>query len=574
MAELNENRIGSYFLAEWRPLLIVTLTGIIYNIGLAVVPVLEGKMLQGLVDFAGSRDALPRMLEIAAAYLLTVLCVQGTRALKRLYVRRFSNNVGLRIKGHLYRSLLHINPSDSAGESTGSIMTKAISDADACAEGMRKVTTEIFDTGVALVSYSVTLFLYDPLLAASVIIFPPLAVLCAELFRKKVTSSVAESRESAGKLSNATLDRVGNGIIYRVNGLEKVRDGIYGAALRDYERKTVISGVWTNGLTPVYRFISYAGVILIVFAGGKNVAGTGHVQWDIAAFTAFLSCFTKLAVKAAKTSKLFNSIQKAKVSWKRIKPLLCPLPADPEPLPAEPQRLEVCNLSVRYGENTVFSGLSFTACPGEIIGVTGQIACGKSALGKAFLCEKEPEGSITFGNSPLFELISSKNMHYVSYMGHNPELFDGTIEDNIRMGREGSLEEILAACRIDGEIAGFPDGIHTVIGSRGMRLSGGQAARVALARTLFHPAPIIVLDDPFSAVDMKTEKEIFAELRKRVSGIIILISHRLSVFPDTDRVLLMENGSVTVSTHSVLLANSETYAKLVAMQSAEGGDEG
>ena len=94
------------------------------------------------------------------------------------------------------------------------------------------------------------------------------------------------------------------------------------AALETYEKTAVRSSVWQSALPPLYLAVSEAGVLFILWFGAKNVLGTGWRAWDIAAFTTFLSCFTKLTVKSSKVAKLFNSVQKAEVSWKRIRPLM------------------------------------------------------------------------------------------------------------------------------------------------------------------------------------------------------------------------------------------------------------
>lgn len=119
-----------------------------------------------------------------------------------------------------------------------------------------------------------------------------------------------------------------------------------------------------------------------------------------------------------------------------------------------------------------------------------------------------------------------------------PSFSRGTIEDNIRLGKPGDLDAVLKAVEMDKEISSFPDGIHTMIGEGGLRLSGGQQARVALGRTLYHKRPLLILDDPFSAVDRKTEEEILTNIRPMLKdSIVILISHRLHFFKDFDRVV-------------------------------------
>lgn len=127
---------------------------------------------------------------------------------------------------------------------------------------------------------------------------------------------------------------------------------------------------------------------------------------------------------------------------------------------------------------------------------------------------------------------------------------------------EQRLAEVLHEVRMDGEVT--PD---TLIGSAGMRLSGGQQARIALARALYSDAPILILDDPFASVDRKTEEEIFTELRqKEKDRIIFILSHRLDLFPELDQVLWMEGGQITVSSHEKLYQSNPDYRKLYDLQ--------
>lgn len=109
--------------------------------------------------------------------------------------------------------------------------------------------------------------------------------------------------------------------------------------------------------------------------------------------------------------------------------------------------------------------------------------------------------------------------------------------------------------------------MDTVIGPSGMRLSGGQAQRLALARTLAHPRPVLVLDDPFSALDRSTEDTVFANLQEYAKDkVVFLISHRLYHFPQMQRVIFMEDGKTTVGTHEELLAAVPAYRQLYESQ--------
>ena len=156
------DRILSYFQIEWRGLLAVTISGLIYNLGLIAGPWFEGKMTGCLVDILKGTKQSGVMLYLVTAYVAVIAVVQISRYIKRFYVRRFANNVNRRMKQILYRSLVLKSRASLREEGEGDIMTKAILDVDDCAEGMRKFTTEIFDTGVALAAYAGMLLWYFP----------------------------------------------------------------------------------------------------------------------------------------------------------------------------------------------------------------------------------------------------------------------------------------------------------------------------------------------------------------------------------------------------------------------------
>ena len=561
------DRIASYFRVEWLPLAVVTLSGLIYNVGLLAGPWFEGRLAQCLADILGGSATAARMALLVLAYILVTLTVQAARFVKRFYVRRFANNINRRMKGILYANLVRKSRASLEKEGAGELMTKAISDVDDCVEGMRKFTTEVFDTGVALLGYAVMLLVYDWRLALLSLLFTPISYVCAAWMKRPVQRAGAAYKKAAGALSAATLDRAQNAMTYRTYGCESTREKRYEQTLKAYEQTAVRSSVWQSALPPLYLAVSGAGVLFILWFGAKNVLGTGWRAWDIAAFTTFLSCFTKLTVKSSKVAKLFNSVQKAEVSWKRIQPLM----TSPEMLEllAVPAAagVEIENLSFTYGSEPVFSGLSLTAQPGDIIGVTGPVACGKSTLGQAFLCEAPYGGSVKFGGKELSALTPRQIAATIGYLGHDPELSADTVENNVLCGSNQDAMPYLAAAALKDEVLGMENGPDTVIGSADTRLSGGQAQRLALARTLAHPRPLLILDDPFSALDRNTEDTVFANLQAYARDkVVFLISHRLYHFPQLRQVIFMENGKTTVGTHAELMASVPAYRQLYESQ--------
>ena len=567
--------IAAYFRLEWLPLTLITLSGLAYNVGLLAGPWFEGRLAQCLADILGGNETAAAMTALAAGYILVTLLVQATRFVKRFYVRRFANNINRRMKGVLYANLVRQSRGALEKQGAGELMTKAISDVDDCAEGIRKFTTEVFDTGVALAGYIVMLFAYDRHLALLCMIFPPISYICAEKMKKPVQRAGAAYKKAAAALSAATLDRAKNAVTYRVCGCEDAQEARYEAALDGYEQAAVRANVWQAALPPLYLAASNLSVLFILWFGAKNVLGTGWRAWDIAAFTTFLSCFMKTAVKSSKAAKLFNAVQRAEVSWKRIKPMMkTPRALEPLAVPAA-QRVEVSGLSFCYdGGAPIFEDVSFSAQPGDIIGVTGPVACGKSTLGRVFLGERPYGGSVRIGGRELSELSPREAASTVGYLGHDPELWNDTVEENVLCGEAGDAMRFLALTALDGEVRAMEQGLQTVVGSGGVRLSGGQAQRLALARTLAHPRPVLVLDDPFSALDRRTEDEVFARLKACAQDrVVILISHRLYHFPELKQIVFMQDGKADVGTHEALCASVPAYRALYESQTGGAAHE-
>ena len=586
------DRVLSYFKVEWKVLLAVTVSGLICNLGLLAGLWFEGRMTGCLVDILNGLGQFSDMAVLVAAYVAAIAVVQISRYIKRFYVRRFANNVNRRMKEVLYGSLVRKSRASLREEGEGTVMTKAILDVDDCVEGMRKFTTEIFDTGVALAAYAGMLLFYDWHLALLCMIFPPISYITAEKMKKMVQRTGAAYKIQSGVLSAATLDRAQNAITYRVFGCEQERQQAYESNLDAYEKSAVKANIWSTAMPPIYRVISMAGCLFILYFGEKNVLGRGWRAWDIASFTTFLACFVKLSVKSSSAAKLFNAVHKAQVSWNRIKGLLgaqdkmqdsaaetkdrngqeikqykSALNKNGQEADAEKEEkqafagrktsplLQVSHLTFAYPDGKmILDDISFSAEKGQIIGITGPVACGKSTLGKVFLCEYPYDGQILLDGRELQKETAAQRTDQIGYLGHDPELFADSIAENILLGDPEDANRYLKLVCLDQEVGEMNEGVQTLIGNGGVRLSGGQAQRLALARTLCHKKPLLILDDPFSALDQTTEREIFVNLKETAKdSMILLFSHRLYLFPELDQVIWMENGRTVTGTHAELM---------------------
>jgi ABC-type multidrug transport system fused ATPase/permease subunit len=363
--------------------------------------------------------------------------------------------------------------------------------------------------------------------------------------------------------------------MYRANGIEDRNSKNYSYELEDLQNKAIKANILENTMQPIYNVIAMLGVILVISLGGMNVRKGG---WTVGTFITYITMFAALANKASKAAKLFNSVQKSQVSWKRIKPYLTEYVRKDTitNIDMSSTSLIVKNLKFLYPGNNrnTIDNISFEGKSGEIIGITGPIASGKSTLGLALLGLYSYSGSIKIDGKELKDYSEFERSQMISYLGHAPQLLSDTIYNNITLGKEQDITSVLKDVCLEEDLTAMKEGAATIVGSSGIRLSGGQQARVALARTLINKSKIIILDDPFSAVDLKTEEKIIANLRIHYqNSIIILISHRLAIFNRTNQILLLHGDmSIEQGTHQQLMQSSQYYATIFQLQCAEGGD--
>lgn len=588
-------RLANYILAERRYLLLVTLTGLIYNAGMTAGPYFEGQMTQCLVAIIGGQTVWSAMLTLALTYLGIILLVQGCRAGKRFFVRRFANNLSRNLRLVLYRCLLGQTPA----ERTGDLMTKAVGDVDICTEGVRKFTTELFDTGVVMVAYVTFLMAYDLRLTIYACLIIPVAYLIALAVKRQVAAANRRVRASEEQLTSATLDRLTHALTWRLVGYEARRNAVYEQSLTDYQQKSVRAGLWENALQPLYRIITVMGTLPIFYYGGAYVQSR---YWDIAAFTAFFACYLRLAEKASHGAKLFNAVQKAQVSWQRVKPLLIlPPKLPPREAAQKPLAFSLHDFGLTRGEKAIVKGLTLDLPAGSTVAVTGPVASGKSSLlqvltqnlpytGQLWAKQLPPKSVAASMKKIVLERLAGEapatqeqiaewralplgeQRKLVTGMPQAHSFFSGSIRENITLGKHFDIAPYLELVDLTKEIAALPSGADTQLLSDGSPLSGGQQQRLALARTLAHAGSVLVLDDPFASLDTATTQQIFTNLRHWQKGRTLIFStQQLTLCPACDYILYLCQGEAIWGHFTEVCERSLAFARQYHEQA--GGEQ-
>lgn len=566
------DRIINYWKKEKFVVACIIIFGLFFNSATVLGPIYQGKMIDALVR----GDNLAAVIKLALTFVVVIGMIQLTRYFKRFYIRRFANSTSATMRLMIYNNIMNKSTADLDNENIGNLMTRVISDVDLCVEGMRKFSTEIFDTGVLMVAYFLSMMFYDVKITILSSLFIPVAMLLAEKMKTLIYTYSLEFRKKSSEVADITYDALENALVYRVTGMESQNRAKYLSDLEELQNKAIKANLLESSMMPIYKVIGTIGIIMVIYLGGtKVINGT----WTVGVFSTYLTMFTAQSSKAGRAAKLFNSIQKSQVSWKRIKPYLAEYQRKDttSSIHHKDTQLTVENLSFSYpnSKETILEDISFKGKQGEIIGVTGSIASGKSTLGLSLLGLYPYLGSLKIDGKELKDYSEFERSLMISYLGHKPQLLSDTLYNNITLGQDQDITAVLKHVCFDRDLAAMPDGEKTLVGNGGIRLSGGQQARIALARTLLNKNKIIILDDPFSAVDMKTEEIIIENLKTQYQqSLIILISHRLAIFNRIDQIILLhEDKTADYGTHLELMACSSLYATIFNLQCAEGGKD-
>ncbi|WP_430112623.1 ABC transporter ATP-binding protein [Paenibacillus sp. B1-33] len=417
-----------------------------------------------------------------------------------------------------------------------------------------------------------------PLYLVFVCVLPLLTIpLIVIYFGPRIRTRSRAVQESLAAMTESAEEQFRGMKVTKTFAVEHVAEERFGATvdeIRDNQLGLVRMTSLFQALIPFAGALSL--VIAITYGGILSIQG----QLSLGSFVTLTLYLRMIMTPLQQIGNVINVMLRSRASLDRLNRLLTEEPDireldDAMPISAEKAAIEIKHLSFTYPEGTgaSLSDVSIHVPTGKTLGIVGKTGSGKSTLVKLLLRVYDPpEGTIWIGGKDICQGTLESLRTQIAYVPQDGFLFSTTIRDNIafydRNAADEAVEDAAKHADVWDNIMGFPDQFRTKLGERGLTLSGGQRQRTSLARGIIKNAPILILDDSVSAVDVVTETTILNNLRAvRKGKTTIIIAHRISAVRHADEIVVLENGCIAErGTHEELVRTGGYYASLYMIQ--------
>lgn len=567
-------RIVKYFLPYWKQTLLVMIVLCIT----AVLGLLPPILLQHIIDRA-LPDKNLRLLVLLVLASLGTTVVSGLLGVLQNYLNSFiSQNIVHDMKNQMYRHLQGMPLQFFSGVKQGEVITRMTSDI-AGIQGVFNSTIVNFASNLfILTTTAVTLFIMNWKLALLGILVVPLFIMPTRKMgnvRWKLAKETQEKISEQNQIIQETLSLSGYMLmkLFTKEDNELASFRTVNAQATRLQIRESMAGRWF--MLVLTTFTSIGPMLIYLYGGYLFIQG----ELTVGAIITFVALLGRLYGPVMQMTNLYVDVNRSVALFERIfdyfdmDPLIVDSPlALPSSADGQDIVFEKVNFAYQPGKPAL-RGISFTAAAGSLTALVGPSGAGKTTITNLIprLYELD-SGMIRIGGKDIREFTLHSLRSQIGLVTQDTYLFNGTIQENLLYASAGATEsEMIAACEaayIHNFIMKLPEGYSTVVGNRGIKLSGGEKQRISIARVLLKNPPIIIMDEATSSLDTVSEFYIQQAMHQLLLGkTSIVIAHRLSTIMAADTILVVQDGAIVESgQHASLLGDNGVYRDLYNKQ--------
>lgn len=565
-------RVSSYLFRYWG-LFALTLCLALGTTGFAL-------FVPKVIQFAVDQLVLEANPQIAIqAALLMLGCYLGRDFLNFIRIRvnnTLEQRVLINIRQDIHNKLMDLPISFYDRRKSGDIASRVIEDVNnverALLDGTEQGTTAL----MMLIGITILLFSMNPGLAALVVAPLPIVFLLGYQHAKAIRISHKEVREAAGELNSALVEDIQANRIIQSFALQERESKRFIDLANKLKRRT-LKMMWRWSIHhPGTNYISSFGLVAVVGMGGYLLSKGSITAGEFIAFFAYSSM---LYEPLTRLREINHMVAAGKASGDRVfeildHPIEIQNPISPIPFKEKLGEIRFDQVNFAYADRPeVLTNFNLVLKPGEVTALVGHTGAGKSTVANLLLRYYDVTSGQVLINGQNVKDFGLKDLRsHIGYVAQEPFLFDGSVRSNMLLANEHATEaeirKALESARAIQFVDKLPEGLDTLIGERGVRLSQGEKQRLTIARIMLRDPHIVILDEATSSVDTETEKYIQEALEDLMkSRTVVVIAHRLSTVRHAHNIVCLENGSIIEQgTHDELITHSGQYAKLWRIQ--------